>query len=277
MRAARLAWPALRIALLLLAAGGAILFFEKRLIYYPYRDLDVTPKGLGLPHEELALVAEDGVKLHGWFLPAAPAADPRPAVLLCHGNAGNISYRLDRAQAMAARLGTDVLLFDYRGYGRSEGTPDEEGTYRDARAAYRWLRARGTPPERVVLMGESLGGAVALRLALEAEARALVLESSFTSVRDMARAHYAVLRPLHPFLRTRYDSLGAIGRLRMPVLVIHGDRDRVVPFEHGERLFAAAPAPKRFLRVPGAGHDDVFLVGGEPYWTAWRELLGTSR
>jgi hypothetical protein len=254
----------LRILVVLALAGGALLLLEKRLIYFPMRDHEVTPGGLGLKHEDVELRAEDGVRLHAWYL---PVKDSRLTLLVCHGNAGNISHRLDRALLLQSRLQAASLLFDYRGYGRSEGSPDEEGTYRDARAAYRWLVAKGVEPRRIVIFGESLGSAVALQLALEVEARALVLESPFASIPDMARAVYPFL-PLWPFVKTRYDNVGKVGRLRMPLLVLHGDRDDVVPFTQGRRLFDAAPEPKRFFAIPGASHNDTYLVGGDAYWKA---------
>jgi fermentation-respiration switch protein FrsA (DUF1100 family) len=259
----------LRILVLLVIAGGLLLVFEKHLIYFPTRAHEVTPEGLGLASEEVELRAEDGVRLHGWFLPVKGS---RLTVLVCHGNAGNVSHRLDRVLLMQSRLNVDTLLFDYRGYGKSEGSPDEQGTYRDARAAYRWLVAHGHGPERVVLFGESLGSAVALQLALEVEARALVLESPFASVPEMARAVYPFL-PLWPFVRTRYDNVAKVARLRMPLLVLHGERDEVVPFAQGRRVFDKAPEPKRFFAIPGASHNDTYLVGGEPYWRALREFL----
>jgi fermentation-respiration switch protein FrsA (DUF1100 family) len=259
----------LRLAVLLAVVGAILLLFERRLIYFPMSAHEVTPSGMGLAHEELSLRAEDGVRLHGWFL---PVKDPRGSVLVCHGNAGNVSHRLDRALLIQSRLGLDVLLFDYRGYGRSEGSPDEPGTYRDARAAYEWLRGHGQAPERIVIFGESLGAAVALELALAVPARALVLESPFTSIPDMARAVYPFL-PVWPLVRTRYDNLGKIGRLGLPLLVLHGDRDDVVPFAQGKRLFDAAPGPKRFFAIPGAHHNDTYLVGGDAYWRAIADFL----
>lgn len=259
----------LRILVLLVIAGGLLLVFEKHLIYFPMRAHEVTPAGLGLAYEEVELRAEDGVRLHGWFLPVKGS---RLTVLVCHGNAGNVSHRLDRALLMQSRLSVDTLLFDYRGYGSSEGSPDEQGTYRDARAAYRWLIARGQSPERLVLFGESLGSAVALQLALEVEARALVLESPFASVPEMARAVYPFL-PIWPLVRTRYDNIAKVARLRMPLLVMHGERDEIVPFAQGRRVFDKAPEPKRFFAIPGASHNDTYVVGGEAYWRALREFL----
>lgn len=259
----------LRVLVLLVIAGGLLLVFEKHLIYFPMRAHEVTPAGLGLAHEEVELRAEDGVRLHGWFLPVKGS---RLTVLVCHGNAGNVSHRLDRVLLMQSRLNVDTLLFDYRGYGSSEGSPDEQGTYRDARSAYRWLIARGQSPERVVLFGESLGSAVALQLAVEVEARALVLESPFASVPAMARAVYPFL-PIWPLVRTRYDNIAKVARLRMPLLVMHGERDEIVPFAQGRRVFDKAPEPKRFFAIPGASHNDTYVVGGEGYWRALREFL----
>ena len=261
---------AARVLVGLVIAGALLLVFEKKLIYFPTRAHDATPAGLGLAHEEVELVAGDGVRLHGWFLPAKGS---RLTVLLFHGNAGNISHRLDRALLMQLRLKVDTFLLDYRGYGRSEGSPDEAGTYEDARAAYRWLAARGTSPERLVLFGESLGSAVATQLATEVASRALVLESPFTSVPDMARAVYPFL-PLWPFVRTRYDTLSKIGALRVPLLILHGERDEVVPFAQGRRVFEAAPEPKRFYAIRGAGHNDTYVVGGDAYWQALSDFMG---
>lgn len=265
------------IAVLLAAIVVVPVLFEKRLIYFPFRRLEVTPKELGLRFEEAHLAAEDGTALHGWFLPVEGS---RHTVLVCHGNAGNISHRLDRALLMHAKLKTDVFLFDYRGYGLSEGSPDEPGTYRDARAALRYLiTGRGIDRANLIVFGESLGAAVALQLALEEPVRALVLEAPFTSIGDMARSVPPFL-PLGRLFRTRYDNLAKVGGLRVPLLILHGDRDTTVPFAQGRRLFEAAPEPKRFFAIPGADHNDTYLVGGDAYWQAWKEFLdgiGTAR
>jgi fermentation-respiration switch protein FrsA (DUF1100 family) len=247
------------------------LLFEKKLIYFPYRELDLTPADLRLSFEDVTLRAEDGLRLHGWFLPVPDASH---AVLLCHGNAGNISHRLDRALLLQSKLKLSVFLFDYRGYGKSEGSPDEEGTYLDGRAAYQYLTDRGIAPDGIVLFGESLGAAIAVQLALEKPAAALVLESPFTSIRDMATAAYPFL-PLGRLVRTRYDNLAKISSIKTPLLILHGKRDRIVPFEQGERLFRAAPEPKRFFAIADADHNDTFLSGDEGYWVAWEELLGS--
>lgn len=251
--------------------------FEERLIYFPDAHLEVTPEALGMRHQELTLTTRDGESLHAWFLPspvASPEAGERYTVLMCHGNAGNISHRLDRTLLMHSNLGTDVLLFDYRGFGKSSGAPDEPGTYEDARAAYRYLvDERGIPEDRVVVFGESLGAAVALQLATEVDAAGLVLEAPFTSIRDMAKEVYPFIP--NGWVRTRYQNMEKILRLETPLLVVHGTEDATVPFAQGKALFEAAPEPKRFLPVEGAGHSDSFLVGRELYWPAWRDFLAS--
>lgn len=248
----------------------SVMIFEEKLIFFPDREIEIIPGELGLRSEECRLTADDGVRLHGWFLPTAGC---RFTVLICHGNGGNISHRLERVLLMQSKLRTDVFLFDYRGYGRSEGSPDEQGTYLDARAAYKYLvHQRRIASENIVLFGESLGAAVAIQLALEVASRALVLESPFTSIADMARAVYP-FAPVTRFLRTRYDSLTKIADVDTPLLVFHGTRDRTVPFEQGQRLFDAAPGPKRFYAISGADHNDTYFTGGEPYWNMWREFL----
>ncbi|HVR69813.1 MAG TPA: alpha/beta hydrolase [Vicinamibacteria bacterium] len=233
------------------------------LLYFPSRRFDDAPARHGLAHEDALLRTADGESLHGWWF-AARAAPRLGHLVHFHGNAGNISHRLAEAVALTA-AGFDVLLFDYRGYGRSTGRPHEEGLYRDARAAVDWVARRpGVDPSRAFYLGESLGGAVALELALERPPRGLVLQSTFTGLRDMAREHY----PLVPafLVPDGYPSLRRIAQLRAPLLVIHGGRDEIVPFVHGQRLFAAAPEPKRFHPVTGAGHNDLLAVmGARPY------------
>ena len=239
-----------------------------RLVFFPSRELDGgTPAVYGLAYEDVALTAEDGVALHAWWVPA-PAA--RRSVLFLHGNAGNISHRLDKL-AVLAGLDASVLLLDYRGYGRSEGSPDEAGTYLDADAAYQWLRARGIAPETIVVYGESLGGPIATDLAARREVGGLVLESAPSSILGVAQHHYPLL-PVSWFLSVRYDALARMPSVRAPVLIMHSPRDEIVPFAMAEELFAAAPGRKRLVRLDG-GHNDNFVIAAEVYQAALRELL----
>jgi uncharacterized protein len=241
------------------------------LVYFPDRELYGDPADAGLAFTDLTIPTEDGERLHGWWIPAreAPA---RAHVLFFHGNAGNVSHRLAHARHLTA-AGLDLLLVDYRGYGRSTGRPSEEGLHRDARAARAALTAGAqVDPARLVYMGESLGGAVALRLAVEAPPRLCVLQSTFTSLRDVARAHYPP--PLPALAGDAYPSLERIARLRARVLVLHGEEDEIVPAAHGRALHAAAPEPKRLRLVPGAGHNDLVDVMGESYGTEVASWLG---
>ncbi|MBX7187712.1 MAG: alpha/beta hydrolase [Vicinamibacteria bacterium] len=264
-----------RIALVaLIGATLLLVFLEKQLIYYPEPGLDVTPEALGLPFEEVLLDAEPGVKVHAWFIRAAkqPAA---ATILFSHGNAGNIADRLDRVLRWRG-LDADFLLYDYRGYGRSTGHPDEEGTYLDGRAAYDYLvKSRGVDPKHLILMGESLGCAIAIQLAIERPAGGLVIEAPFASIAHMANAIYPFL-PLGLFIRTRYLNIEKVPRLRMPVLVVQGTEDEVIPVEQGKMVFDATPPPRRYLAIDGAHHNDVYVIGAERYRAALSDFIASS-
>jgi len=250
--------------LLLLAAAAALLLVliavaQRRLIYFPSRDVP-DPRALGFPQiEDARFTAEDGVALHGWFAPAA-GAPRRLAVLVSHGNAGNVAHRLHLLADLPA-AGLDVLVYDYRGYGESEGSPSEAGLYRDGRAAQAWLLQRtGLPAARLVHFGESLGAAVSVELArAEPAPGAVIVQSPFTSLADVAGEHYPLL-PVRLLLRDRYENAAKIGALRAPLLVLHGTDDSIVPLANGRALFERATAePKRFVEVRGAGHNDLWL------------------
>ena len=242
---------------------------ERSFIYFPERELIGGPADFGLPFDDVSFAAGDGVRLHGWFAPGESGV----TWLWCHGNAGNISHRLENLRLLHDELGVGVFLFDYRGCGRSEGSPSEEGTYRDAEAALAYVLSRlDVDPERIVYFGRSLGAAVAVELATRRPPCALILESPLPSIAELARHHYPFL-PVGALLRTKYDSLSKIGKVRVPLLVLHGDQDEVIPFESGRKLFEAANEPKRFYTIRGAGHNDTYIVGGRDYFRALREFV----
>ncbi|MDX1605666.1 MAG: alpha/beta hydrolase [Candidatus Competibacterales bacterium] len=236
----------------------ALYLFQDRLLYLPGvpgRALEATPAALGLDYETVEPRTADGLTLHGWFV---PHPKPRGVLLFCHGNAGNISHRLDSIRVFH-ELGLSVLIFDYRGYGRSEGRPSEAGTYRDAEAAWEYLTGtRGIPPGRIVVFGRSLGAAVAAELATRVRPAALILESAFTSAPELAGELYPWL-PARHLTRFRYATIDALARLEAPLLIIHARGDEIVPYAHARRLFEAAPEPWRLLELRG-GHNDGFLV-----------------
>jgi hypothetical protein len=220
-----------------------------------------NPEAHGLPAEDEWFEAEDGARLHGWWIPHPSAWG---TILYCHGNNGNITNRIEAFQSLR-RLGVNLFAFDYRGYGRSEGVPTEGGVYRDVRAAWDHLVAKHEGPKSIILFGHSLGGAVAIDGALHREVAGLVVQSSFTQVRDMARTIYPSL-PLHLIARNQFRSIDKVGRLRMPKLFIHGSEDATVPIDHGRRLFAAAAAPKEWYEVARAGHSELHRHGGLRYY-----------
>jgi fermentation-respiration switch protein FrsA (DUF1100 family) len=250
--------------LLLLAVVAMVVLmwaFQRRLIYFPDRRTPPPVTSVLPGAREVGYTTEDDLPLRGWFLPA-PGTRQRAAVLVLPGNGGN---RADRASlaAVLGRSGLSVLLVDYRGYGGNPGRPSEEGLAADARAARAWLASRPeVDPERMVYFGESLGAAVALRLALEQPPAALVLRSPFTSLADVGRLHYPYL-PVRALLAERYASIELVRQLAAPVLVVAGERDRIIPAVHSRRLYDAAPEPRRFVLVPGADHNDLALLAGE--------------
>jgi fermentation-respiration switch protein FrsA (DUF1100 family) len=240
---------------------------EDRLVYFPQRLLEASPADYGLRAEELRLVASDGVRLHGWWIHARGDR----IVLLFHGNAGNVSHRLDRAKLFAERLGVDLFLVDYRGYGLSEGRPSEAGLRRDGLAIYDAARERGFSSGRIVLLGESLGCAVAVEVALARPCGGVALETPFLSVPALARKHYPFVPAF--LIRSRFEVASTVGRIEAPKLVVASERDEIVPASHARRLFDLATPPKELFVVPGAGHNDAYAVGGEAYLAAWRRFL----
>ncbi len=240
-------------------------WFENVQVYHPGRNMDATGRELGRPVEDVWFKASDGVELNGWFFPANTNS-PRAqlAILFCHGNAGNISHRLDMYSAMLA-TGVNVFAFDYRGYGQSKGSPDEEGTYRDALAAYQWLRTKGFADTNIVVFGESLGGGVATEVAVRERVGGLILQSTFTSIPDIGAELFPWL-PVRLLGKIKYDTHSKLPGLRVPVLIMHSRSDDLIGYRHAERNFAAANEPKMFWEIKG-GHNsaleekEVFIEG----------------
>ncbi len=271
-----MAW---RVPLLLagILGTGMFLGLEKYVIYVPDRTIEMTPQHEGLAFEDVWFPATDGVRLHGWLVPAPEA---RFTLLWFHGNAGNISHRVDNIKDLHRYLGRPLLpnifIFDYRGYGKSAGSHSdlsEEATYRDADGVLAYIRGRpDLARTRLIYFGRSLGAAIAVEAARRHPPAGLILETPFTSIKDMARVTLPFL-PLGSLLRTRYDSLSKIPEIRAPLLVLHGDRDDVVPYEQGRRLFEAANQPKTFYTIRGAHHNDTYIVGDRPYFEAWARFL----
>lgn len=248
------------VAAIYVALGGLLFFSQSRLLYYPIRHVAVTPDSIGLSYEPIEIRAKDGVRLDAWFL---PAPQRRGVLLFFHGNAGNISHRLDSLKIFHD-LGLTVLIFDYRGYGRSEGTISEQGIYRDAEAVWRYLaEERGFSNQEIVFFGRSLGAAVAAWLAARHKPAALIMESAFTSVPDLAQSFYPIF-PARWMVRSRYSADEYLRTVTCPILVIHSRDDEIIPIKHGRRVFVAASEPKQFLEIRG-GHNDGFLLSGRLY------------
>jgi fermentation-respiration switch protein FrsA (DUF1100 family) len=247
-----------------------VYFMQGRMLYLadvPGRSLDRTPADIGAAHEDVWIEASDGVRLHGWFLPG----DSDRVLLFFHGNAGNISHRLESIRQFL-QLGLSVLIIDYRGYGQSEGRTTEQGIYRDAEAAWQYLAETGRiPASRIIVFGRSMGASAAAYVASRHRPLALVVESSFTSVPDIAAEYYPWL-PVRWLSRLRHSAEQFVRQAGCPVLVIHSRDDEIVPFRHGEAIFAAARAPSAFLEIRGT-HNDAFLRDEQNYLAGLRSFL----
>jgi fermentation-respiration switch protein FrsA (DUF1100 family) len=232
-----------------------VMFLQGKLIYFPTRGYDATPTDAGLVFEDLRIATKDGVKIAAWYVPHEQA---RGLVIFCHGNAGNIADRLHTIKELH-RLRLNVLIFDYRGYGESEGKPTERGTYADAEAAWRYLtETRGEPAERIVIFGRSLGGAVAIELASRHTPAALIVELSFTSIADVGKLHYPLL-PVRWLVTYRYASIEKVPNLTCRKLFLHGKDDELIPLTIGRALFDAAAEPRQFIETPGGHNAGGFL------------------
>jgi len=248
--------------------SGMLYLMQPSMVFFPSRDLTATPGQWGLAYEDVTIDTADGLRLHGWFLPHEGSNE---VLLFLHGNGGNISHR-GESLLIFQRLGLNVLIIDYRGYGRSEGTPSEDGLYEDARSAWRYLtEIRSYRAGQIIIFGRSLGGAVAVKLATEQEPAKVILESTFSSARDMASSLMPVLSKI-VVLRYRFDSLAHIAQLQAPLLVLHSPDDETIPFRLGEKLYEAADAPKQFAKLKG-DHNYGFIESQPSYERALGRFL----
>jgi len=248
--------------------GISLMVMQPKLIYKPTREVSYTPDQIGLDYEPVKLTTSDGVELEGWFVPAKNAEF---TVLFCHGNGGNIAHRLDSI-SIFNELGLSCFIFDYRGYGNSQGRTTEKGTYLDAQAAYQWLTGnKNTRPDKIIVMGRSLGGTIAAYIASKFPVKGLVIESCFTSYVDMGRKYYPYL-PISLFAFYRYNTLEYLKQVSVPVMIVHSTEDDIVPFEFGEQLYNSANKPVKFVKVNGT-HNDYVEQSIEIYKQAWLEWL----
>ena len=257
--------------LFLLCSAILLISCERWIVYHPYK----YPEGNWGPSssldskEDVRFLADDGVVLHGWYFSSNRS---NVTLLWFHGNAGNITHRLDNIEILK-QLNLDIFIFDYRGYGKSEGEPNEKGIYLDSQAAYDWLvKVKKIMPENIILFGRSLGGVCAIEVASKNPAAGIILESVFPSADKMARKMFPVL-PLSWAIKSRFDAIGKVPNLKLPKLFIHGTQDEVVPYKLGRELFSAAATPKIFYDIKGAGHNDTFLVGGTDYFNAIAQFI----
>jgi uncharacterized protein len=241
----------LRVIAYIIIFIAGIRYIENRSIYYPMKEITTTPSEFNLYYEDVYFNSQDNKRLHAWFIPSQGAEF---TILFNHGNAGNISHRLDKISMLHA-IGFNVFIYDYRGYGKSLGSPSETGLYKDIEGAYNYLREMGVSHDKIVLYGESIGGAIAIELAYRRPVGGIITENTFTSVKDMVKKAF----PLMPYFifSSRFDSLSKIEHIKCKKLIIHSVDDEIVPFTQGERLFNAAIQPKEFLELRG-GHNTAF-------------------
>lgn len=250
---------------------NVLMYFQQpQMIFFPMDDLRQTPANWGLDYEDAVFETEDGVQLHGWFLPEPEAEN---VLLFFHGNAGNISHRRESIEIFH-RLGLNVLIIDYRGYGKSEGKPGEQGLYMDAKAAWRYLtEEKDFEPGNVIIFGRSLGGAVATMLAADVPARGLILESTMSSAKEFAREVFTVLSRM-VVIRYDFNTARNIQRVHYPVLVLHSPDDEIMPFRLGQKVYQSANQPKQFVRMRG-DHNSGFYLSQPEYEQAIGNWLGT--
>ena len=255
--------------------------FDRKVIFFPDSEITRTPSHVGLHFQDVHFTASDGTRLHGWFIPGQGVGRSEDTLLWFHGNAGNIGHRSDFLALFNRHIDANIFIFDYRGYGRSEGSPSERGMYMDGEAAIEYLRSRGdVDMDRLILFGRSLGCAVAVEMATRHQSKSVILESPFTSIEAIAKiarpAPFAFL-PLHKvvmwLLQSRFDSLSKMQGVQNRLLILHGSNDDIIAIDMARELFEAAGEPKVFYEIAGAGHNDTYLMGGEDYFAVLREFI----
>ncbi len=261
-----------RLRLVVLALFAVLIFAESgcknRYLYHPYKQIVETPGSISLAYEDIYFTADDGVRLNGWWVPASIS---KGTVLFCHGNAGNISFLLDTIR-LYHEMKLNVFVFDYRGFGKSGGVPSEEGTYRDAAAAWQYLvRLRKINPGNMAVVGRSLGGPIAAWLCQTRTPGALVLESTFTRAADVALHHYP-MAPAELIFGDTYNTVGFLTRIRCPILVVHSPEDEIIPYKLGEKLYKLVQGPKEFLLIHGS-HNSGFMESMNQYVSGFGRFL----
>ena len=257
------------IILLMIKVGPSII--ENRMLFYPNKNIEFKPQDYNLINEDVFFKSLDGTNLHGWFFPYTKSKD---YILLCHGNAGNISHRLEYIKLLHEIVKCNVFIFDYRGYGLSKGKPSEQGVSADAIAAFDYLiKKKKIKADSIILLGRSLGGAVAIELALHRSCKALILENTFTNLSDMAKFIFPFIPGVHLLASDNFNNLIKIKNLHNPILFIHGKADHTVPFKHSQILFEKANEPKELYEIREAGHNDTYLIGGDEYFYKIKSII----
>ncbi len=268
--------PAKSLIFITLFTMGCTDFIENRFVFHPDKNVYSTPDDRELEYDDVTFCTEDGLKLNGWFIPGktkSPTGGNLFTLLWFHGNAGNISHRLESIKMLHDRVPINIFIFDYRQYGRSEGKISEQGTYIDAKAAFEYLHSRkDINHKKIIFFGCSLGSAVAVDLSLKERCCGLILETPFTSIKELAKFLYPFL-PLGYIIQTKYDSIAKMKDVEVPLLIIHGDKDELVPIEQGRKLYESANEPKEFYTIQGATHNNTYIVGGEEYFNTIRRFV----
>jgi len=268
-------WPYI-LSLIVIFFVLSIVFYtkiENFYVFFPQTSFDITPDDLHLNYKEVYFDTQDKEKLHGWFF---PTNGNEPVIVISHGNACNISHMLEYASTFTEK-NLQVFLFDYRGYGKSTGTPSEKGIYMDAQAAYDYLvNEEKILPDNIILFGQSIGAATAIDVAIKNHVRSIIIEGAFTSTKEMSKKIFP-MNLISFLLPSNYNNLEKIAHITVPKLIIHSEDDEIVPFSMGKRLFEASREPKYFYTIKGAGHNDTFIVGGDKYFQAFVYFINHSK